>query len=294
MIVRPPPGALAVAAVAGVMISGCDSGASSAEDVPTVVASFYPLAFVAERVGGSDVQVVDLTPADVESHDLELTPRQVGEIAAADLVLFQQGFQPAIDEAVEDNASGTTLDITEIVPLDDDRSGDPHIWLDPTRFAAITRSAADALGDVVPAQADEIHRRADELVAELTALDEEFHSGLANCERTVVVTTHQAFGYLGDRYGLDLVGISGVEGEAEVSPARLREIQEVIQTAGVTTVFSEPLGSPDVADILAADLGVSTAILDPIEGLTEDTEDEDYLTLMRANLEALRKANGCT
>ena len=294
MIVRPPPGALAVAAVAGVMISGCDSGASSAEDVPTVVASFYPLAFVAERVGGSDVQVVDLTPADVESHDLELTPRQVGEIAAADLVLFQQGFQPAIDEAVEDNASGTTLDITEIVPLDDDRSGDPHIWLDPTRFAAITRSAADALGDVVPAQADEIHRRADELVAELTALDEEFHSGLANCERTVVVTTHQAFGYLGDRYGLDLVGISGVDGEAEVSPARLREIQEVIQTAGVTTVFSEPLGSPEVADTLAADLGVSTAILDPIEGLTEDTEDEDYLTLMRANLEALRKANGCT
>ena len=108
------------------------------------------------------------------------------------------------------------------------------------------------------------------------------------------MTTHQAFGYLGDRYGLDLVGISGVDGEAEVSPARLREIQEVIQTAGVTTVFSEPLGSPEVADTLAADLGVSTAILDPIEGLTEDTEDEDYLTLMRANLEALRKANGCT
>ena len=205
-----------------------------------------------------------------------------------------RGSSQRLDEAVEQNASGSTLDITEVVPLDDDRRGDPHIWLDPTRFAAITRSAADALGDVVPAQADEIHRRADELVAELTALDEEFHSGLANCERTVVVTTHQAFGYLGDRYGLDLVGISGVDGEAEVSPARLREIQEVIQTAGVTTVFSEPLGSPEVADTLAADLGVSTAILDPIEGLTEDTEDEDYLTLMRANLEALRKANGCT
>ena len=293
MIVR-PPGVVAVATVAGVMISGCDAGASSAEDGPTVVASFYPLAFVAERVGGSEVRVVDLTPADVESHDLELTPRQVGEIATADLVVYQTGFQPALDEAVEQNASGPTLDIAEVVPLDDNRKGDQHSWLDPTRFAAITRSVADVLGDVVPAQADEIHGRADELVAELTALDEEFHSGLANCERTIVVTTHQAFGYLGERYDLDVVGISGVDGEAEVSPAKLREIQEVIQTAGVTTVFSEPLGSPEVADTLAADLGVSTAILDPIEGLTEDTADEDYLTLMRANLEALRKANGCT
>ena len=292
MIVR-RPGVVAVATVAGVMISGCDAGASSAEDRPTVVASFYPLAFVAERVGGSEVRVVDLTPADVESHDLELTPRQVGEIATADLVVYQTGFQSALDEAVEQNASGPTLDIAEVVPLDDNRKGDQHSWLDPTRFAAITRSVADVLGDVVPAQADEIHGRADELVAELTALDEEFHSGLANCERTTVVTTHQAFGYLGERYDLDVVGISGVDGEAEVSPAKLREIQEVIQTAGVTTVFSEPLGSPEVADALAADLGVSTAILDPIEGLTEDTEDEDYLALMRTNLEALRKANGC-
>ena len=293
MIVR-RPGVVAVATVAGVMISGCDAGASSAEDRPTVVASFYPLAFVAERVGGSEVRVVDLTPADVASHDLELTPRQVGEIATADLVVYQTGFQPALDEAVEQNASGPTLDIAEVVPEHDNRKGDQHSWLDPTRFAAITRSVADVLGDVVPAQADEIHGRADELVAELTALDEEFHSGLANCERTIVVTTHQAFGYLGERYDLDVVGISGVDGEAEVSPAKLREIQEVIQTAGVTTVFSEPLGSPEVADTLAADLGVSTAILDPIEGLTEDTADEDYLTLMRANLEALRKANGCT
>jgi zinc transport system substrate-binding protein len=292
MIVR-RPGAVAVAAVAGVMISGCDTGTPPDGDVPTVMASFYPLAFVAERVGGSDVRVVDLTPPGVESHDLELTPRQVGEIATADLVVYQQGFQPAIEETVEQNASGTPLDITEIVPLDD-RRGDPHIWLDPTRFAAITRAVADALDDLVPARADEIHGRADDLVAELTALDEEFRAGLASCKRTVVVTTHQAFGYLGDRYGLDVVGISGVDGEHEVSPARLREVQEVIQAAGVTTVFSERLGSPDVADTLATELGVSTAILDPIEGLTEDTEDEDYLALMRTNLEALRKANGCT
>ncbi|MET0712017.1 MAG: metal ABC transporter substrate-binding protein [Jiangellaceae bacterium] len=293
MMVRAWIAALAVAIATGTSTSGCGSTATSTDEVPTVVASFYPLAFVAEWVGGPDVQVVGLTPPGVESHDLELTPRQVGDIASADLVVYQKGFQPAVDEAVEQNASGTELDITEVASLDD-LTGDPHVWLDPTRFAAITQEVADALGDVAPAKADAIQGRADELVGELTALDEEFRAGLANCERQVVVTTHEAFGYLGDRYGLDFVGISGPEGDAEVSPARLREVQDVIENGNVTTVFTERLVSPEVADTLAADLGTTTAILDPIEGLTEDTEGEDYLTLMRANLGALRKANGCT
>lgn len=293
MMVRAWIAALAVAIATGTSIPGCGSTATSTDEVPTVVASFYPLAFVAEWVGGPDVQVVGLTPPGVESHDLELTPRQVGDIASADLVVYQKGFQPAVDEAVEQNASGTELDITEVASLDD-LTGDPHVWLDPTRFAAITQEVADAVGDVAPAKADAIQGRADELVGELTALDEEFRAGLANCERQVVVTTHEAFGYLGDRYGLDFVGISGPEGDAEVSPARLREVQDVIENGNVTTVFTERLVSPEVADTLAADLGTTTAILDPIEGLTEDTEGEDYLTLMRANLGALRKANGCT
>jgi zinc transport system substrate-binding protein len=293
MMVRAWLAALAVAIATGTATSGCGSAATSTDEVPTVVASFYPLAFVAEWVGGPDVHVVDLTPPGVESHDLELTPRQVGDIASADLVVYQKGFQPAVDDAVEQNASGIELDITEVASLDD-LTGDPHVWLDPTRFAAITQEVADALGDVAPAKADAIQGRADELVGELTALDEEFQAGLANCERQVVVTTHEAFGYLGDRYGLDFVGISGPEGDAEVSPARLREVQDVIENWNVTTVFSERLASPEVADTLAADLGTTTAILDPIEGLTEETEGEDYLTLMRTNLGALRKANGCT
>jgi zinc transport system substrate-binding protein len=283
-----PVGALVIA-----VLAGC--GAAAAEDEPpAVVASFYPLAFVAERVGGSDVRVVDLTPPGVESHDLELTPRQVGEIATADLVVYQEGFQPAVDEAVVQNASGSRLEITEVVPTESRLAGDPHVWLDPTRVAVIAEAVADAIGDVVPDRAEAVQRRADELVADLTALDEEFRSGLANCERTVVVTTHEAFGYLADRYGLDMVGITGPDAETEVSPARLREVEELIDDAGVTTVFTEPLLSSEIAETLAAELGVSTATLDPIEGRTEDTEGADYLTLMRANLEALRKANGCT
>jgi zinc transport system substrate-binding protein len=128
----------------------------------------------------------------------------------------------------------------------------------------------------------------------LTALDEEFSTGLARCERNVVVTTHEAFGYLAHRYGLEMVGVSGLSPDAEPSPARLAEIREVVVDEGVTTIFYERLVSPKVAETLADDLGVDTAVLDPIEGLTDETEGEDYFTLMRANLGALEEANGCT
>jgi zinc transport system substrate-binding protein len=285
-------GGLLVVAVWGAACTGCGAAGASADGEPTVVASFYPLAFVAQRVGGSDARVQDLTPPGVESHDLELTARQVGDIAAADLIVYEKGFQPSVDEAVDQNASGAQVEITDVVSLE--RHGDPHVWLDPTRLAAITHAVADSLAEVAPEHADAFQQRAVALAAELTALDEDFRTGLAECERTTVVTSHDAFGYLADRYGLEMVGISGLEPDAEPSPARLKEVQRVIDDTGVTTVFYERLVSPAVAQTLAVDLGISAAVLDPVEGLTEETESEDYLSLMRANLAALEEANGCT
>jgi len=309
------------AAVLGMVLAGCGDEAATGGDLPTVAASFYPLAFVAEWVGGGDVRVVNLTPPGVESHDLELTPRQVGEIAEADLVVYEKGFQPSVDEAVDQNAGDARVEVTEVVPLEDledhgehddatedehadehegddhahgDLTGDPHVWLDPTLLAPIAGAVADGLAEVVPESADAFQERADALVVELVALDEEFSTGLAQCERSVFVTTHEAFGYLAHRYGLEMVGISALSPDAEPSPARLAEVREVIADEGVTTVFYETLVSPKVAETLADDLGVVTAVLDPIEGLTDETEDEDYFTLMRANLGALEEANGCT
>ncbi|MGH9251613.1 MAG: metal ABC transporter substrate-binding protein, partial [Acidimicrobiales bacterium] len=195
------------AAVLGMVLAGCGVEAATGGDLPTVAASFYPLAFVAQRVGGDDVHVVNLTPPGVESHDLELTPRQVGEIAEADLVVYEKGFQPSVDEAVDQNAGDARVEVTEVVPLEDleehddehdhgDLAGDPHVWLDPTLLATIAGAIADGLAEVVPGSADAFHERADALVVELSALDEEFSTGLAQCERSVFVTTHEAFGYL--------------------------------------------------------------------------------------------------
>lgn len=274
-----------------------------------VLASFYPLQYVAQEVGGARVTVSALTPPGAEPHDVELSPAQVAAAAAADLVVYQSGFQPAVDDAVAQAGPRHVVDAAEVTGLaSDDEDGhddevadddghahdglDPHVWLDPSRMPAVVDAVADALGEVDPDGATQYATNAAALAQRFTELDEEYAAGLATCERRVVVVSHEAFGHLAHRYELEQVGISGVDPETEPSPARLREVGDLVRERGVTTIFFETLVSPKVAQTLAADLGVDTAVLDPIEGLTDETQ--DYFSIAAANLEALRVALSCS
>lgn len=289
---------LLVLAVAATGLAGCgDDGGGGGEGTVTVVASFYPLAEAAERIGGDDVEVTNLTPAGTEPHDLELTPDQVDAIEDADLVLYLGGgFQPAVEEVAERRDSGS-IDLLAELPLEAGRAddADPHFWLDPTLMAEAVGPIARALGDAGPVARPELEARAEDYLADLERLDEEFQTALARCERRDVVTSHAAFSYLARRYDLVQVPISGLSPEAEPDPQRLARLSDLIGERGVTTVFYEALVSPDVAETLAREAGVGTAVLDPIEGLSreEAARGGDYATVMRRNLAALREALGC-
>ena len=276
-------------AATSLLLTGCaaDEEPSGEESSTDTAAAFYPLGWLAERVGG-DVRL--LTSPGVEPHDLELSPQQVAQVADADVVLLLGGFQPAVDDAVQQQAAGEVVDVAEVVDLVD---GDPHFWQDPMRMAAAARAVGDAYLETNPDQADDLQTATDELVADLERLDAEYRKGLADCRTTTVVTSHDAFGYLGESYGLELLPIAGIDPSAEPSPERLAELADLVDERGVTTIFTETLVSPAVAETLADEAGVSVATLDPIEGLTDETADEDYLSLMRANLAALQEANGC-
>jgi zinc transport system substrate-binding protein len=275
-----------IAAVAGVVTAatGC-GGSGSGEDAGRieVVAGSYPLAWAAEEVGGGAVEVTNLTPAGAEPHDLELSVRDAERVAGADLVLYLgEGFQPALEEALE----VTDTEGVDLLEGAETRAGDPHVWLDPVRFADIVERISEELGTRSTAQA---------LVGGLEALDGEYRSGLADCERREVVTAHDAFGYLADRYDLRVIPIAGVSPEAEPSPQDLERVADEVRATGATTIFVEPLVSPEVGEAVARETDAHTAVLDPIEGLTEDQLErgEDYLSVMRANLEALREGLGC-
>jgi zinc transport system substrate-binding protein len=267
--------------------SGCGaSGSSSGKK--TVVAAFYPLAYAAERIGGSRYAIDNLTPPGAEPHDLELTPKAVARIETADVILYlSHGFQPAVSKAVE-QSQGTAVDILQGLPLhravEQGLTADPHVWLDPILFSrAVQRIGAALHGSPTP------------LVKELRELDREYRKGLQHCQRHEIVTSHAAFGYLAERYGLRQVAITGLAPESEPSPKQLSDVVRIVKRTHATTIFFETLVSPRLADTVAREVGARTAVLDPIEGLTpaEQNRGDDYLTLMRQNLAHLRKALAC-
>ncbi|MFE3449105.1 metal ABC transporter substrate-binding protein [Nonomuraea sp. NPDC059194] len=296
---------LAAAAACG---SGAAETTSAAPLQPgekaTVVAAFYPLQWLTEQIAGSDVTVETLTAPGVEPHDLELTPQQVADVGGATLTAYVKGLQPAVDEAVEQNAGDKGFDAAAAVQTlpateteaegaeghEHEVAYDPHLWLDPSRFAGVATKLGERLAAIDPAHAPAYKDRAAKAVAALTALDQEFAKGLAACSTRSIVTAHGAFGYLANRYRLKQVGIT-IDPEAEPSPARIAEVAKVAKAEKVTTIFTEALVSPKVAEVLATEVGAKTAVLDPLEGKPSGG---DYLSAMRQNLSTLQAALGCT
>jgi zinc transport system substrate-binding protein len=274
------------ACVAALAAAGCGG---SADAGGPLVAAFHPLAYAVRQVAPAGSEVVDLTPPGAEPHDLELSARDVERLRDAELVVYAGGgLQPALEDAVR-RRDGRSLDVLgEVELLDGDRSQpDPHVWLDPLRYGQIARSIAAALGR--PKAADAFARRLEEL-------DRELARGLARCARREIVTSHAAFAYLADRYDLEQVPLVGVSPEAEPDARDIERLVGEVRRTGATTVFFEPLISSRLAETVAREADVSTAVLDPLEGLTPEQEDAgaDYFSVMRQNLAALRAALGCT
>ena len=277
--------------------------------------SVYPFTFVAERVAGDHAAVVAVTPAGVDAHAFELAPKQIAAMGAADLVIYQKSFNAATDAAMEQVTPRASIETGTLVILrafgehetDGDHEGedheghdhgdyayDPHVWLDVANMVKITDGVEAKLVELDPANAASYQANAKALTDELTALDNEFKASLGTCERKAFITSHAAFGYLADAYGLEEIAISGLSPEAQPSPARMAELQRTAKEHGVTTIFYETLVSPELSNTLARDLGLKTDLLDPVAGLSDSARGHDYIEIMRANLEALQKANTCS
>lgn len=309
----------------------------------TVLTSFYPIHFLTEKIGGELIEVESLTPPGASAHHLELSPAKVAEIGQADAVVFAQGFQSAIDEAVAANPPSHVIDIAPMVQLlpapegdihdhdahdhdahdhdghdhdghDHDRAEsdhadhdhadhdhadhnhdqdgmDPHFWLDPQRMANASTAIGQALAKADPANAQTYTTNAAAVAKEMNDLAAELVSSTKECKQTTFVTAHTAFGYLAERAGLKQVGMSNIDPEAAPSPARLTEIAHLVKEKGISTIFSEKLIDPKVAETLASDLGIRTASLDTLENQTDPTK--DYTAVMKENIQALHSALEC-
>jgi len=297
-----PPASPASALPTSAAPAGAPSPSAAPEPIP-VAAAFYPLQFLAERVGGDCAVVSGVAPAGAEAHDLELGPREVAMVEAAEVVLWIPGIMPVLDDLLA-GRSGTAVDVTAAVDLHEVEEGhdeaehdhggtDVHVWLDPVNMSTMAALVSERFSALRPECSDTIAANTSALQAELADLDAQWQAGTAECRSRDLVTAHAAFGYLADRYGLTQRAISGLRPEAEPSPATIAEIADYVSSNGVETIYYEVLVDPAVAEVIAAETGARTARLDPIESLPVGSPG-DYLTIMRENLAAVRAGNGCS
>jgi zinc transport system substrate-binding protein len=264
------------------LVAGCEKKDAS----HTIVTSLYPLQYVAQRVAGDHFTVTNLTKPGQEPHDTEVAPSKIAELSSSALVVYVEGLSGAVDDAVK------TADPKHVIGEGLAPSNDPHIWLNPATMATLADRIGKQLATIDPDHRADYAANSAKLIHDLHAVTGEYERGLAHCTIGTIVVTHDAYEQL--PFVGRVVSINGLSPDAEPSPAHIKELHDLIQTDHVTTVFTEPLASPVLADSLARDLGIKTAVLDPIEGLTEATKNEDYLSLMRQNLSALEKAKECS
>ncbi|WP_460743275.1 metal ABC transporter substrate-binding protein [Mariniluteicoccus endophyticus] len=311
--------------------SGTQPGGGTQPGQLKVVTAFYPLQYAAERVAGSDAKIENLTQPGAEAHDLELSPKQIAALSDADVVVYLKGFQPAVDKAIEQAKPKKVVDMASVVKMhpttksgehdhehgdehgedetatpgatdehggeeheEHDHGGvDPHAWLDPNNMGQLTHAVGAAFGEARPEKRDAFTQNAEAAEKDLKSLDDSFKAALKNCKRREFVTSHQAFGYLAEAYGLKQIGIRGLSPDEEPSPARIAEVQKLAKEHGVTTIFYEQLVSPAVSESLARDLQLKTDVLDPLEGLTDKSKGKNYVEVMQSNLKSLQAANEC-
>ncbi|WP_419994796.1 metal ABC transporter substrate-binding protein [Streptomyces boninensis] len=318
----------AIAAAGALALSSCSdsaSGTTTDDGKLKVTASFYPMQYLAEQIGGKHAEVSTLTKPGTEPHDLELSPQQTGELADAGLLLYLKDMQPAVDEAIEQAGVEHTVEASKFTSMEkhgteEDGHGheheaegehaeeeggheghdhgeegtDPHVWTDPVRYAQMADGVGKAFAKADPDHADAYKKNAKDLEDRLHKLDGQFKDGLKNKKTDTFLTTHAAFGYLADRYGLVQESIKGLDPESEPSAKRMEELHEIAKKDKVSTVFFETLVSDKTAKTFAADLGLKTDVLDPIEGITDKSRGKDYMQVQEANLKALQKALGAS
>ena len=298
-------------------VTGCgtgDDGGSGSDGRLSVATSFYPLQHAAEQVGGEHVEVTNLTKPGAEPHDLELTPKQVLEATRADALVYLGDFQPSVDDAAKE-AGDSAMDVSPFARLDietDEHEGhdheegeeghaghdhggtDPHFWLDPTRYADVVDAIGERFAEADPEHAADYRANAEAFSKQLTQLDEDLTEGLQDCTSTDLVTGHSAFAYFADRYGFHQESVSGLTPGAEPSPTALADLIQHIKDEKITTVYAETLVPQDTADTIARDTDAEVAVLDPLEGLTDASAGDDYLSVMRSNLATVQQGQGCS
>lgn len=290
---------------------------TSATQKPVIVTSFFPITHLVEKIVGEQAQIVQILPEGTESHGYEPTPEQMKTIEKSDLVIVLGKSMESYSEKLKTimvsknkaylDFSDTVINISEEEAEHHEEGGhhdeheeehwhdhgglDPHIWLSPRSYAQMADTITQKIQEVFPTL--NVGTSSEQLKKELATLDQEFTSGLSQCETRKFVTSHAAFGYLARDYNLTQIPVAGISPEEEPAPKVIAEVVDIVKKEKISALFSEPLVSPKLINTIANETGAKTYLLHPLESLTGDEVALGYTWIMRQNLGFLREGMGC-
>lgn len=308
-------GLAAGVALAGFLLAGCsvpaETGTGQDQGGIKVVATFYPVYEFAREVAGEEGQVEMLLEAGQDTHSFEPSPKDLAMIAEADVFIYATPYMETwVPDVLESLAgsdvlvveAGEAIDLHEDEEAhaedehgaeedDHDHAVDPHIWLDPIHAQTMVQSIAEAMSEADPEHAARFQQNAEGYSAELAELDLDYQEALSGAANRTFVVQHAAFGYLARRYDLEEVSVSSFTQNQEVNPAKIAEIGHFMDEHGLSVIYYQDSASSQVAKTLAAETGAELETLYAIEGIPQAQQEQgaNYLSLMRANLEALKK-----
>lgn len=260
-----------------------------------VVASIYSLAEFAKKAGGNLIDVSYITPPGAEPHDYEPTPQDIVKIRSARIFLVNGNGIDAWAEKISVEAQKNGVEVLTMSKLLNISGQDPHFWLDPQLVKKEIGILRDILVKLDSVHAEDYQKNSSEYITKLNSLDAKYQLGLQNCKLNEIVVSHNAFSYLAKRYGFQTLYISGLSPDEEPSAKRISEITAIAKSKNIRYIFFERLVSPKIAQTIAKEIGATTLLLNPFEGLTKEEigVQKNYLSVMEENLNNLRSALEC-
>jgi zinc transport system substrate-binding protein len=266
---------------------------------PVITVSFYPMAYLVDRIVQDKAKIVQIIPQGTEPHEFEPTPKDITALYSSSIFIYNGGgIEPWVERIVPDlqKKGVKVINMSEYFDLIE-KSGykDPHIWTDPVNLIQETRIIEDALVNIDSINNDLYRTNANMLVNDLTLLDNKIKSGLTTCNKNEIVVSHDAFSYFAKRYNIKIIPISGISPEEEPTALKLAEIADIVRKKGIKFIFFETLTSPKLSDTIANETGVQTLVLNPLENLTENdvANNKNYITIMNENLNNIKMVLEC-
>ena len=260
---------------------------------PSVVASFYPIWFLADSIAGEDVEVVNLTPPGTEPHDLELKPSSVRRLADAEVCFVNGLGMEAWTDSLLPSYQKKIATLSDGLPTQTvDGAIDPHIWLDTGLYRKMGEKVLQSLTKALPQYEGKFTANFASFCLKMDEMEANARQIAASFHHKPIAVSHAAYGYMCNEFGLEQIHINGLSPDQEPTQQAIAAVLEAIQTKGIDTVFFEELASPAIAEAIARASGAKVESLNPLEGLEdEDIEaGEDYFSVYLDNLRKIGEA----